>query len=540
MDNTVESSMLTRRTFIGGLSAAVASQLPGARALYADSTNAAPVATTQYGKIRGRMLGSAMGFLGVPYGGPAEGEGRFLPPAEPEAWSGVRECTVAGPRAIQAPGSLFASPTIGAYFSGGRADAPALTDQKDSENCLVLNVLTPSLVGNRAVMVYIHGGGFTGGSAGLTVLSDRFVSEEDVVLVGVNHRLNVFGYLYLGELDPRYPDSGNAGQLDLIAALEWVKNNIANFGGDSANVTIFGESGGGAKVSTLLAMPKAKGLFHRAIVQSGSALEMPSKQTATGAAGKLLSALGLLATQTSELRKIPPDRLLAAATPTGVLGFGAVVDGRSVPHEIWQPGAPPEAAGVSFMVGNCKDEGTLFTKDQSLFSLDWDSLKAKKIASGLPPMVVDALVEIYRKDYPRDSASDIFFRMSSDQAARANAIAQAERQLANSSSHVYMYHFDWDTPVAAGKLRAFHTADLPLEMRLVCYPESEKLSRQLAGAWAAFARSGDPNHDGLPHWEPYSLEKRATMVFDADNSQLQYDPAGEQMRLLKPYPGGLL
>src|SRR5581483_10471691 len=187
-------------------------------------------------------------------------------------------------------------------FSGGRADGAQITAQAESENCLVLNVLTPSASGKRPVMVYIHGGGFTSGSGALTLLSDRFVAEEDLVLVGINHRLNAFGYTYLADLDARYADSGNAGQLDLGAALEWVKRNIAQFGGDRSNVTIFGESGGGAKISALVATPNARGLFHRAIIESGSAREARTTEAAARQTSKLLSALGLTSMQLDALQ----------------------------------------------------------------------------------------------------------------------------------------------------------------------------------------------------------------------------------------------
>ncbi len=284
-----------------------------------------------------------------------------MPPVKPTAWSNAKKCDNAGPRSIQKAGSIFTNPMLGPYFTGGRKDGAAFTDQIDSENCLNLNVLTPSLSGKRPVMVYIHGGGFTGGSAGLTVLSDRFVSENDVVLVGVNHRLNVFGYTYLGDLDPELPDSGNAGQLDLILALQWVQENIAQFGGNSENVTIFGESGGGAKISSLLATPSAKGLFHKAIVESGSARRAITKDRATARSAELLGKLGLSKQQVTEIRTLSADKLFAASDSiTGAQG--SVVDGRSLPHQTWEAGAPSEAAGIPLLVGSCKDESTIFSE----------------------------------------------------------------------------------------------------------------------------------------------------------------------------------
>jgi para-nitrobenzyl esterase len=393
-------------------------------------------------------------------------------------------------------------------------------------------------------MVYIHGGGFSNGSGALTLLSDRFVREENVVLVGINHRLNAFGYTYLAHLDPRYADSGNIGQLDLVAALHWVGRNISEFGGDPSNVTIFGESGGAAKISSLLATPSAKGLFHRAIIESGSARQALTTEAAAKHTNKLLSALGLSSAQVGRLKDVPPDKLFAAfqsASAGAPLSAGPVVDGRSLPHQTWTPGPPPEAEGVSLIIGNCKDEGTLFAlRDTALFSLDWETLLRREVAQDIPEPQAKALIAQYRQDYPLETPSDVYFRISSDRGARRNAVAQAEAKLQQQSGTVYMYHFSWDTPVLEGKLRAFHTAELPLAMRLVLYPEAEELSRQIAGAWAGFARSGDPNHEGLPHWEPYSVQKRSTMVFDAGKTALVNAPAKRELEMLAPYVGGLL
>ena len=281
-------------------------------------------------------------------------------------------------------------------------------------------------------MVYMHGGGFSSGSGALTLLCDRFVAENDVVLVGINHRLNVFGYSYLGELDPRYAESGNAGQLDLIAALRWVRQNIAQFGGDPNNVTIFGESGGGGKVSVLLAMPEAKGLFHRAIIQSGSLIGARTQDEAMEATRKLMSNLGLGPTDVSSLVQLPAEKLLAAAA-TSVPGLGGpVVDGHSLPIQPWKGSAPEEAEGVDIIVGSCKDEGTIFAlTNTALFNLDWESLQSwltkpgTMNAPGIPDSGVKDVVDAYRQDFPDASASDVYFRIQSDRGARRNAIAQA-------------------------------------------------------------------------------------------------------------------
>jgi para-nitrobenzyl esterase len=515
-----------------------------ARAVCADKTEThAPVAETRYGKVRGSQVDGVSIFRGIPYGGPTEGANRFLAPSKPAPWSGIRDATETGPRCIQGSGNLFLSPVIGEYFRGSQSRTE-LTKQTDSENCLGVNILTPGLRGKRPVMVYIHGGGYTGGSSLLTLFADAFPREQDVVLVGVNHRLNVFGYLYLGELSEKYA-TGNAGQLDLIAALEWVRDNIANFGGDPGNVTIFGESGGGAKISTLLAMPNAKGLFHKAIVESGSQLRVNERQQATATAKTILGKLGLNESRLEELHKIPAETLLGASTQTpgeaGAMRLGPVIDGRSVPEQTWDPKAPAPSAGIPMIIGCCKDESTLFSRDQSLFNLDEAGLRDRVLKAGIPATDAGTLLEAYHREHPKESPSDLYFRFSTDRGARWNAAKQAELKLEQGRANVYVYYFAWNTPCGEGKLRAFHTAELPLAMRLVRYPEAEELSKQISGAWAAFARNGRPDHAGLPKWRPYSTRQRATMIFDAGRTEVVDDPDAETRALLAKYPSrGLL
>lgn len=538
----VKTGTVNRRIVLGGVAGAGALGVIGGLSLAQAAPGASdPIAVTAYGKVRGVAAKGVLSFRGVPYGGPTEGANRFKPPDAPKPWNDVRDTVKTGPRSLQrSVGTIFTVPSIGNYFSGGRADAAELTDEIDSENCLVLNVLTPALRGQRPVLVYIHGGGYTDESGALTAISERFVAEQDVVLVGINHRLGVFGYTYLGGIDPAYADSGNVGQLDLIAALKWVRDNIANFGGDPSKVTIFGESGGGAKISTLLAMPDAKGLFRCAIIESGSFLSIRSQDAAIEDTGKLLAALELTAAQSGKLRDIPAKTLLSAYFKSADKKLGGpVVDGRSLPRQTWKNGAPPEAAGVSVLIGCCKDETTLFeVKHPELFSLDWPGLKAQQIKSGIPENKVGAILEKYKAHYPKDSPSDLYFRIATDKGFRHANIAQAEAKLRQGSGDVYMYYFAWNTGLDNGKLRAFHTAELPLAMRLVANPAAEQLSKQIAGAWAEFARTGNPGHAGLPRWEKYSFEKRATMIFDAPQSELVYNPAVEELALLAPYPKG--
>lgn len=517
-----------RRTFLR-------STLFGGAAAFAQDSGA-PITETRYGKLRGLASNGVSIFRGIPYGGPTEGARRFQPPSKPQKWAGVRDATETGPRCVQGPGNIFLSPVIGEYFGGGRKDRVELARQTDSENCLVLNVLTPGLRGKRPVMVYIHGGGFTGGSSMLTLFADAFPRENDVVLVGVNHRINLFGYLYLGEFGAQYADSGNVGQLDLIAALEWVRDNIAAFGGDPHNVTIFGESGGAAKISTLTAMPAAKGLYHKAILESGSTLRVATKEEATQTARTVLGKLGVGADKLDALTGMSAAQIYSAFGQG--LRVSPVVDGRSLPSQPWDPKAPAISAHIPMIIGTCKDESTLFSlQDSALFSLDEAALRERVIKAGMPEAEVDHLIGLYRKEHPKDSPTDIYFRIASDRGVRRNAILQAERQLEQAKAPVYMYYFTWHTPLAEGRIKAFHTAELPLAMRLVRYPESEQLSKQIAGAWATFARRGNPNHAGLPDWPAYTTAQRATMLFDNPSTVVK-DPDGAARERLRERPSG--
>jgi para-nitrobenzyl esterase len=511
---------LTRRELVSSIAATA----------YAAEKSA--VAETRCGRVKGASVAGVHVFRGIPYAQAA----RFLPPSKPASWAGTRDATQTGPRCIQGPGNIFRSALIGEYFAGGRPDRIPLSSQTDSENCLNLNVLTTGLTGGRPVMVYIHGGGLTGGSDALTLFSDRFVREQNVVLVGVNHRLNVFGYTWLGVLSPKYA-TGNVGQLDLIAALEWVRDNIAHFGGDPRNVTVFGESGGGQKISALMAMPGAKGLFHKACIQSGAVLRASTSDHAAETARRILSTLGLDEHRLDDLQNLSAEKLFAAGSGQP---FDIVIDGHSLPHQTWDPKAPEESAHVPLLVGDDKDESSLFSlKDESLYSLDNTGLRTRLIKAGIPEANVDPLLALYHRDHPSDTPSDLYFRISTDRGARYNAVRLAELKLEQRKANVYMYYCQWDTPLAQGnlKVKSFHTSDLPLTMRLVLFPQSEQLSRQLSGAWAAFARTGNPSQKGL-NWPAYTSAEGATMIFDASNSGAVSDPDGDERLALRNYPSG--
>ncbi len=535
---------MNRRSFLTKSISSTSAVLLGRLALASPIGNSFPLfgentptveTNTIYGKIKGYTFNEVNIFKGIPYGGSTEGKKRFAPPTKPEHWKGVKDATSNGPRCVQSEQHMARDFK---YATGTRTDVMEVMDETDSEDCLCLNVLTKGLKGKRPVMVYIHGGGFSEGSGVLTAISDKHVSEQDIVLVGVNHRLNVFGYTYLGGIDKRYT-VGNPGQLDLIAALEWVRDNISNFGGDPNNVMIFGESGGGAKVSTLLAMPAAKGLFHKAAIQSGSFIRNATDaETATKYAKELMSKLRV--TSVDELLEVSSAELFKAGSSLGPMGGGVVIDGHTLKRSPWNPDSPEISANIPLLIGCDKDETTLFNlSNPHLFELSETGLRTELIKSGIPENKVDTVLDLYHKDFPKETPSDLYFRINTDRGARYNATKQAELQLARGKAKVYLYYFKWNTPEFEGKARAFHTCDLPLTMRVVLHPESEQVSKQLSAAWASFAKNSNPSQTDLP-WPSYTIEKRTTMVFDANISVAIDDPDKDERLMMKELPSGEL
>src|SRR5579863_10015603 len=322
-----------------------------------------PIVETSSGKIRGVIQGSTHIFRGIPYGASTAGSNRFMPPRKPEPWTGVRDTFQNGSTAPQ----LSAPPN--ALILNHKE--PAL----QGEDCLVINLFTPGLNDGRKrpVMVWLHGGGFASGAGSAHSFDGTYLARSgDVVVVSVNHRLNIFGYLYLADAGgEKYADSGNAGLLDVVAVLEWVRDNISHFGGNPGNVTIFGQSGGGLKISTLLAMPPAKGLFHKAIIESGSLLKGIHREDANKTTERVLAKLGLHANQVDELQKFSVDRLLSAidnrgsAPGTPPFNIAPVVDGRALPRDPFDPTAPDISAEVPLIVGTVNTEGTFFTPPDS-------------------------------------------------------------------------------------------------------------------------------------------------------------------------------
>jgi para-nitrobenzyl esterase len=487
-----------------------------ALALDAASKFEGPVVETTSGKIRGVIQAGTHTFRGVPYGASTAGSNRFMPPRKPEPWAGVREVFQNGPTAPQ----LSAPPN--ALILNHKE--PAL----QGEDCLVINVFTPGVNDGRKrpVMVWLHGGGFASGAGSAHSFDGTYLARSgDVVVVSVNHRLNIFGFLYLADSGgEKYADSGNVGLLDVVAVLEWVRDNISQFGGNPGNVTLFGQSGGGLKISTLLAMPPAKGLFHKVIIESGSLLKGIPREEANKTTERIFTKLGLQTNQVDELQKLPVDRLLSAidnrgsAPGTAPFSLAPVVDGRALPRDPFDPAAPEISADVPLIIGSVNTEGTFFTPPGSpLFTLDEVGMRTR-----LMPRfgeATDKLIELYRKEMPNASPSQIYFLINAFPSA---AIAQAERKSAQGKAPVFMYLFTWETPVEGGKRHSPHTVELPFVFNNVLEqpeevgngPELQPLADKVSGAWTAFARTGNPSTPAAPKWLGYTASERQTMIIN--------------------------
>jgi len=527
--------------------------LAAARALRGDTPIPIPtkVVKTTNGSVQGLVYEGVQVFKGIRYGAPPVGANRFLPPQRPKPWKDIADATEFGAPAMQlAPPVAASAATDFARQLDTIFPTPAEI-KIQNEDCLFLNVWTPSLAaGKRPVMVWLHGGGMAWGSGAWPIYDGANLARKgDVVVVTVNHRLNVFGYLYLGQAgSDAYAKSGNAGMLDLVAALEWVRDNAEAFGGDPANVTIMGESGGGAKVSMLLAMPDARGLFHRAIIQSGPGLTGVHKDAAERVTKSVLDELHVTAADTKALQCLPAQDILAAAFaaaaknagPIGpMLRVAPVVDGIVLPSDPFTPAAPTISANVPILIGSNKDEMTLFTAGESWFGTLTDQQLTQR-AKFLGGAKSDALIAALRKLHPDYSPTYLFVQVMTAQSMWGGSITLAERKAAQKAAPVYMYYLTWETPVLDGRFKSPHTLDIPLmfdnvdKARVLVGPppQPEALARQMSDAWVAFARSGDPNTSSLPHWPAYTAERRATMLFDVE-SRVVDDPNAEVRKVLE-------
>jgi para-nitrobenzyl esterase len=479
---------------------------------------------TTAGKVQGIANGRIKEFKGVPYGASTAGPNRFMPPKPPTPWTGVRDCIGYGQISPQTPADL--SRDYAMMIGWDRHVGPGGM----GEDCLNLNVWTPGVSdgARRPVLVSFHGGGWaTGSGNGPMYDGAQLARFGDVVVVTVNHRLAAFGYTHLADLGApaafRY--AGVCGVMDMVASLRWVRDNIERFGGDPNRVMIFGQSGGGSKTSTMMAVPSAKGLFHRAAIQSGSTLRQATRPEATAEAEKLLKALGIARGDIAAIQKVSWQRLLEAQVASRG-NFRPVVDGEVLPHHPFDPGAPMESADVPVIISTTLHDAALRLDN---FDLDEKGLagvfRERFGAKG------DELLAAYRRENRRQSPYLVQAQAFTD-ATRGASMRQAERKAALGRAPAYMYVWNWATPAFDGKFGAVHGHDVDASFHLVrnamCgagETDGRLMADRLASTWVTFAKTGNPNNPTIPEWPAYDARRRATMVFDT------------QMRVVDDYRG---
>ncbi|MBB5685306.1 carboxylesterase/lipase family protein [Sphingobium boeckii] len=494
--------------------------------------HAAPVSaqvSAPAGRYRGLIEGGVQVYRGIRYGEDTR-PARFRAPTAPRPVRTVQDATA------------FA------------ASCPQNSDEylPASEDCLFLNIWTPG-AGARAkrpVMVYIHGGAYTTGS----VVDPRndgrnLAAHGDVVVVTVNHRLNAFGYLYLARLDPRFADSGNAGQLDLILALQWIRANIGSFGGDPDCVMVFGQSGGGAKIATMMGMPAAKGLFHKGITMSGQQVTASGPVNASKRTAAYLAKLGVSASDLSPLLTLPTEKLteaLAAEDPIlgGGVYFGPVLDMKWLTRHPFWPDPNPQSNAIPMMLGNTRDETRAFIDPNGvkLQGLNWDNLAARMVPELRTDLLPEWIVDQYRGHFPDWSPERIFYAATTAGRSWPGQVIEADARAAAGAGATWVYQLDYQSPVKPER-GAPHGADIRLafgnlegaESLTGTGPDAQRLSRQMMDAFLAFTRTGNPNHAGLPHWPAYTVPERATMVFDAPSRAVN-DPRQWERELFAKVP----
>ena len=559
------SPVVQRRALLQGAAAlacgAAAPQVvSGARAAPArvqTSPSAAPliardgdaVAATQTGRVAGYIRNGIFTFKGIPYADTSAGANRFMPPVKPRSWQGVRSSRQYGYVAPQGPRAGWANDEEAFMF--------AWDDGVQSEDCLRVNVWTPGVgdAKKRPVMVWLHGGGYTAGS-GQELRSydgENLARRGDLVVVSLNHRLNAFGYLDLSKFGDPYAASGNVGMLDIVAALEWVRDNIEGFGGDPQMVTIFGQSGGGGKVSTLMAMPAAKGLFHRAIIESGSILQGIPQDHAQQLADAIVNELGLTTATLAQIQTLPYQQILTAADkvlrerrPKAVggipnfrrisaqLGFGPVVDGKILPNHPFDPGAPAISADIPMIIGTTLNEFVTALNHPEFEAMSEADLqtRVREIYGDKAASVVGA----FRQRTPRAKPFDIWSRIAAS-GVRGSAIEQAKLKAAQGRAPAYLYWFTWQTPILSGRPRAFHCAEIAFvfdntdrcETMTGGGAEPRALAGKMCDAWIQFAKTGNPNHPQLPRWPAFSAQTIPTMIFD-NPPRVEMNPDGAEQK----------
>lgn len=493
-----------------------------------------PVDTqTRFGRVRGMRLGEVNVFKGIPYGASTGGRNRFMPPQDPTPWREFREAYAYGPAAPQS------NP------AGDRRQ-----DGNESEDCLFLNVWTRGLNdgGKRPVMFWCHGGGFStlsGSSPGYD--GTNLAMRGDVVVVTINHRLNILGFTHLGDLgDADFATSGTVGMQDIVHALRWVRDNIENFGGDPQRVMVFGESGGGRKVGTLLGMPSAVGLFHGAMIESGATLRLPEREISTRLASMMMDKLQVAPGNVRALQDVPLERLMAAyfavseesGIESGGGTFAPTMDGDVIPHHPFWPEASPVNPTVPVIIGANRTEMTYFAPPAD-FDLDEAAMRSR-VANIVGADHAAEVIRIYRDANPSASPSEIYFLVFSDASYVMPSITMAERRAALGGAATYLYYLTWNSPANDGRSMSPHSLDIPFifdntrSNRLTMDSDSAvALADKISDTIIQFARTGDPNMGKLPQWRPYDSTDRATMVWN-DVSQVVNDPLRSRREIMQP------
>ncbi len=510
------------------------------------TTPRSAVAKTQYGKVRGYIAGDVYTFKGVPYGEDTSGENRWLPAKPPKPWQDEYPALVYGANCPQ---------TLHNFKS---AEMSFLYDWDDgymSEDMLRLNIWTPALTGNRPVMVYFHGGGFSFGSAYELPSHDgaQMARNHDVVQVSVNHRLNVLGFLDISEIGgSAYDLSVNVGMTDLVASLRWIQENIANFGGDPNKVMIYGQSGGGSKVTCLLGMPSATGMIRTAAVQSGGGGNSPSAEQSRELSRQMMKELGLGANDLGALQKMDWSRLFAAgnaaiakinpplrgsAGPGSVpgaaprVGWGPTVDGRTVTLRSFFDAAPEISKNIPMMIGSVSEEGMQFRLQPT--ESEWLDTLTRSYGSEK----ATALIAAMKKAHPEKSIRTLSYGVQGV-SARNNVQRMVKLKHGQAAAPVYQYWFTWQSPMLDGQCGAWHTAELAFcfdntrrcEQGTGNTPEAQALAKKMSTAWANFARTGNPSQPGLA-WTASDPNRCQTMVFD-NRCRMVDDPDGEVRKIL--------
>ncbi|MBX5450937.1 carboxylesterase/lipase family protein [Thermogemmatispora sp.] len=488
------------------------------------------IVETRYGKVQGYQQGAICVWKGIPFARPPVGARRFRPPEPPESWTGVRPTTAFSPMAPQVA-------EMGASMVGAIGAERVVDPRPISEDCLYLNIWSPAAdQGKRPVMVYIHGGAFTIGSASDPWYDGTsFAERHNIVVVSLNYRLGILGFVYLKELAGAGSSySGNCGLLDQIAALRWVRENIAAFGGDPENVTVMGESAGAMSIAALLGMPAARGLFKRAILQSGAAGDLPTGAEATRVAQALLSKLGLDPSQVEALAEVPLEALLKVQPELGqefggVRAFSPVIDGETLPRHPLEMLAQGLARDVAVLVGTNRDEWRLFALMGGGAQIN-EALLRRLFGDAAQQVLARYIAA--REDHSPELA---WIDLMGDLVFRIPAIRLAEAQV-RQGAPVWMYRFDWKSPAFGGALGAAHAMDIPFVFNTLdvglsrlftgTAPSRQTLADLMHAAWAAFIRDGNPQLPGLPAWPRYDLERRATLIWD-ETPSLAEDPQGE-------------